>query len=174
MASRMITHKTMTYDTAGPIARITLNRPDRGNGITLETPAELSECVERANLDPAVHVIALSGNGKGFCGGYDLVASAEHVIGLCLGFARVRDRFAFPVQLHLGSGERLRPRIDVRLLGGYRPVYLRSELDEFGQARTSAVRRVQDSTADHTSKVHARYLEPYLAQLDPVGAEVAA
>jgi enoyl-CoA hydratase len=33
--------------------------------------------VERANLDPEVHAIALAGNGTGFCGGYDLVASAE-------------------------------------------------------------------------------------------------
>src|SRR4051794_19373667 len=40
-------------------------------------PRELAECVERADLDPDVHVIALSGNGKGFCGGYDLVESAE-------------------------------------------------------------------------------------------------
>ena len=40
-------------------------------------PRELSACVERANLDPEVRVIALAGNGKGFCGGYDLVASAE-------------------------------------------------------------------------------------------------
>ena len=40
-------------------------------------PVELAECVERANLDPAVHAIALAGNGTGFCGGYDLVASAE-------------------------------------------------------------------------------------------------
>jgi enoyl-CoA hydratase len=40
-------------------------------------PAELATCVERANLDPEVHVIALAGNGTGFCGGYDLVASAE-------------------------------------------------------------------------------------------------
>jgi enoyl-CoA hydratase len=40
-------------------------------------PRELERCVEQANLDPAVHVIALAGNGTGFCGGYDLVASAE-------------------------------------------------------------------------------------------------
>ena len=40
-------------------------------------PVELAACVERANLDPEVHVIALAGNGTGFCGGYDLVASAE-------------------------------------------------------------------------------------------------
>src|ERR1700710_685743 len=40
-------------------------------------PRELADCVERANLDPEVHAIALAGNGSGFCGGYDLVASAE-------------------------------------------------------------------------------------------------
>jgi enoyl-CoA hydratase len=56
---------------------VTLNRPDRGNAITLDMPAELAACVERADLDPAVHVIALSGNGAGFCAGYDLLASAE-------------------------------------------------------------------------------------------------
>ena len=67
----------MTYERDGRIARITLDRPERGNGITLETPGELAACVERANLDPEVHVIALAGNGSGFCGGYDLVESAE-------------------------------------------------------------------------------------------------
>ncbi len=71
---------TMTYETTGRIARITLNRPDRGNGITFAMPQELARAVEQANLDPAVHVIALAGNGKGFCGGYDLVASAERVM----------------------------------------------------------------------------------------------
>ncbi|MCG6909719.1 MAG: crotonase/enoyl-CoA hydratase family protein [Deltaproteobacteria bacterium] len=69
--------KTMTYEVDGAIARITLNRPERGNGITLDMPVELKRCVEMADLDPSVHVIALSGKGKGFCGGYDLVASAE-------------------------------------------------------------------------------------------------
>ena len=69
--------RTLTYESDGRVARITLNRPERGNGITLEMPGELAVCVERANLDPSVHVIALAGNGTGFCGGYDLVASAE-------------------------------------------------------------------------------------------------
>lgn len=67
----------MTYAADGAIARITLNRPERGNGITMDMPRELAACVERANLDPAIHVIALAGNGSGFCGGYDLVESAE-------------------------------------------------------------------------------------------------
>ena len=68
---------TLTYEATGRIARITLNRPERGNGITLQMPREIADCVERANLDPGVHVIALAGNGSGFCGGYDLVSSAE-------------------------------------------------------------------------------------------------
>jgi enoyl-CoA hydratase len=73
----MDTLTSLTYEVTDRIARITLNRPERGNAITLEMPRELAACVERANLDPRVHVIALSGNGKGFCGGYDLLASAE-------------------------------------------------------------------------------------------------
>jgi enoyl-CoA hydratase len=68
---------TLTYEVTGRVARITLDRPERGNGITLDMPRELAACVERADLDPGVHVIALAGNGKGFCGGYDLVEAAE-------------------------------------------------------------------------------------------------
>ena len=65
------------YELDGAIARLTLNRPERGNGITRRLVTELERCVERADLDPAVHVLLLSGRGKGFCGGYDLVQSAE-------------------------------------------------------------------------------------------------
>lgn len=69
--------ETVIYETGDRVARLTLNRPERGNGITPKMPVEIAECVEAANLDPAVHAIALAGNGSGFCGGYDLVASAE-------------------------------------------------------------------------------------------------
>jgi enoyl-CoA hydratase len=69
--------QTITYEVGERIARITLNRPERGNGLTRGLIDELAACVERADLDPGVHVILLAGNGKGFCGGYDLVDSAE-------------------------------------------------------------------------------------------------
>jgi enoyl-CoA hydratase/carnithine racemase len=65
------------YDVDGRVARLTLNRPERGNGINRALVSELEACVERADLDPAVHVLLLSGAGSGFCGGYDLVESAE-------------------------------------------------------------------------------------------------
>jgi enoyl-CoA hydratase len=65
------------YSVADRVARIVLDRPERGNGITAQLVRELTAAVERADLDPAVHVLLLAGNGPGFCGGYDLVESAE-------------------------------------------------------------------------------------------------
>ncbi len=67
----------VTYEVSERVARITLNRPERGNGITRGLITELQSSVEWADLDPQVHVLLLGGNGKGFCGGYDLVESAE-------------------------------------------------------------------------------------------------
>jgi enoyl-CoA hydratase len=71
------TGRVVQYEVRDRVARITLDRPERGNGITPALVSELVECVERADLDPAVHVLLLAGNGPGFCGGYDLVESAE-------------------------------------------------------------------------------------------------
>ncbi|MFF0542010.1 crotonase/enoyl-CoA hydratase family protein [Nocardia thailandica] len=70
-------YRTLTYERDGRIARITFDRPDHGNAITPDTPVELADAVERADLDPRVHVILVSGRGKGFCGGYDLGMFAE-------------------------------------------------------------------------------------------------
>ena len=63
----------MTYETiqfeAGPIARITLNRPDRLNSFTRAMHAELRDAL--ANLGDA-RVVVLTGAGRGFCAGQDL------------------------------------------------------------------------------------------------------
>ncbi|WP_194834977.1 crotonase/enoyl-CoA hydratase family protein [Nocardia sp. XZ_19_369] len=72
-----ISYRTLTYEVTGRIARITFNRPEHGNAITSDTPIELAHAVERADLDPRVHVMVVSGRGKGFCGGYDLSLFAE-------------------------------------------------------------------------------------------------
>ena len=90
------------YEVTERIARITLDRPKRGNGITRQLIAELVQCVERADLDPAVHVLVLSGAGPGFCGGYDLVESAE---GAGVGRSTDRSEAAGPdTQRVAGSG----------------------------------------------------------------------
>lgn len=70
-------YRTLTYERTGRVAHITFNRPNQGNAITPDTPLDLAHAVERADLDPRVHVILVSGRGKGFCGGYDLQMFAE-------------------------------------------------------------------------------------------------
>ncbi len=67
------------YERDGRIARLTLNRPERGNGINARLLGDLVAAVEQADLDPAVHVVVLAGAGTGFCGGYDLVESAQEM-----------------------------------------------------------------------------------------------
>ncbi|AIY45355.1 crotonase/enoyl-CoA hydratase family protein [Mycolicibacterium fortuitum] len=71
------TLSTMTYEVTDRIARITFNRPEKGNSIVADTPVELQSLVERADLDPNVHVILVSGRGEGFCAGFDLSAYAD-------------------------------------------------------------------------------------------------
>lgn len=72
-----MTLTTMTYEVTDRVARITFNRPEKGNSIVADTPVELAACVERADLDPNVHVILVSGRGDGFCAGFDLSAYAD-------------------------------------------------------------------------------------------------
>ena len=75
---REVRYRTLSYEVTGRVARITFERPEAGNAITADTPVELAHAVERADIDPGVHVILVSGRGTGFCGGYDLSMFAEH------------------------------------------------------------------------------------------------
>jgi enoyl-CoA hydratase len=65
------------YERDGRIGRIILNRPEVLNAIDDDLPTELSEAVARADADPNIHVMVLSGAGKAFCSGYDLAHYAS-------------------------------------------------------------------------------------------------
>lgn len=65
------------YQVVDRVATITLNRPERYNAITEGMPGDLVEAVEKATQDDSVHVVILTGAGRGFCGGYDLKTFAE-------------------------------------------------------------------------------------------------
>jgi len=67
-----MTFDTVNYAAADGIARITLNRPERLNAINAQLVSDLRDAVQRANADPDVRVIVLSGAGRAFCAGYDL------------------------------------------------------------------------------------------------------
>lgn len=65
------------YEQSGPIAHITLNRPDALNAIDEALPSALEAAVIRANANESIRVIILSGAGRAFCAGYDLNVFAE-------------------------------------------------------------------------------------------------
>src|SRR5579871_2646454 len=56
----------------GPIAHITLNRPDKLNAINHEMLEALNRALDRAEADAQVRVVTLAGNGRAFCSGFDL------------------------------------------------------------------------------------------------------
>lgn len=67
----------IVYD-EGPIRHLRFNRPEKLNAIDTEQHERVIQAVLRAEKDPAVKVIAFSGEGRSFCAGDDLKA-AEHV-----------------------------------------------------------------------------------------------
>ena len=62
-------YESIDFKADGPIAQITLNRPDRLNSFTAAMHAELRDAF--ANLGDA-RVVILTGAGRGFCAGQDL------------------------------------------------------------------------------------------------------
>ena len=65
----------------GRIAVLTLNRPERLNAISGEMLGELSAKLVEADKDAETRCIVLTGAGRGFCAGLDLVAVGEGGIG---------------------------------------------------------------------------------------------
>lgn len=59
-------------EVSGPVATITMNRPDARNMLTASGMALLAEHVRTAGADEAVRVIVLTGSGNTFCSGADL------------------------------------------------------------------------------------------------------
>ena len=64
--------ETVLYDVDGPIATITLNRPDRLNAMNMDLLMETLATLERAAGDEAIRVVIITGAGRGFTAGGDM------------------------------------------------------------------------------------------------------
>ena len=62
----------MLWHAADGVATITLNRPERMNAWTWPMQAAFFELVDRADDDPDVRAVVLTGSGRGFCPGMDM------------------------------------------------------------------------------------------------------
>jgi enoyl-CoA hydratase len=68
------------YETDGPLAIVTINRPGARNAVNPPTARALADAFRRFYNDPELSVAILTGAQGGFCAGFDLkaVASGYH------------------------------------------------------------------------------------------------
>ena len=71
-----MTPPPVRYEVDGPVARITLDRPDSRNRLDAEGMAALVTALAESAADPVVRVVVLTGAGTTFCAGADLSAAA--------------------------------------------------------------------------------------------------
>jgi enoyl-CoA hydratase/carnithine racemase len=66
------TYTEIRYEVEDPVATITLDRPEALNAWTMRMAAEVRHAVARAEADPAVVGIVITGAGRAFCAGADM------------------------------------------------------------------------------------------------------
>ncbi|MGB0693760.1 MAG: crotonase/enoyl-CoA hydratase family protein, partial [Pseudomonadales bacterium] len=67
----------INYEVDQGRARITLNRPEKRNALSIEMVEELRNALWEADDDKSVHCVILRGAGNSFCAGYDLTPSRK-------------------------------------------------------------------------------------------------
>lgn len=70
-------YEQITYDVSGPIATITLNRPEKLNAYTWIMGAEMRDAFTQVEEDDNLRVTILTGAGRGFCAGADLTRGGD-------------------------------------------------------------------------------------------------
>ncbi|GMA59124.1 2-(1,2-epoxy-1,2-dihydrophenyl)acetyl-CoA isomerase [Alicyclobacillus sacchari] len=63
----------LIVETQDGVRTLTLNRPERLNAINDQLSSELIQALEEASVDDQVRVAVITGSGRGFCAGLDLV-----------------------------------------------------------------------------------------------------
>ncbi len=71
------TYEHIIVDVDGPIARVTMNRPERMNAMTNLMLRETTQALGHIAADPDVRVLVLTGAGRAFCPGADLQGVAS-------------------------------------------------------------------------------------------------
>jgi 2-(1,2-epoxy-1,2-dihydrophenyl)acetyl-CoA isomerase len=68
----IMSNATVVYEERGAVALVTLNRPDALNSFTRQMHRDLWAALDRAEGNPQVRALVITGAGRGFCAGADL------------------------------------------------------------------------------------------------------
>jgi enoyl-CoA hydratase/carnithine racemase len=66
------TYEHIIFEADGPVARITMNRPEKRNALSLAHMQELTSCLKAIGEAREARVVVLGANGPAFCAGHDL------------------------------------------------------------------------------------------------------
>ncbi len=72
-----VDYEQIRYETDGAVAVLTLSRPERLNAWTPRMSEEQAHALGRANADPAIGAVVVTGEGRGFCAGADMDATFQ-------------------------------------------------------------------------------------------------
>ena len=78
----------VTLSIEGFIATVSLNRPDKYNGLDLETLKALVACAKTVKKNRDVRVVILRGEGKAFCAGLDFATVTKTPLKMLLAFTK--------------------------------------------------------------------------------------
>ena len=81
MAYEASDYETITLERRGHVGVLTLNRPDRLNAINRAMMAEVSAAVATVKADDEFRALVVTGAGKGFCAGADLMGAGQAISG---------------------------------------------------------------------------------------------
>ncbi len=81
MAYEAVDYQTITIERRGHVAILTLNRPDRLNAINRDVMAEVPAAVAVLQADDEVRALVVTGAGRGFCAGADLMGAGQAISG---------------------------------------------------------------------------------------------
>ena len=69
---RLAPQQVLFEKSAGGIARITLNRPEKHNAMSVAMRSRITELIHRCEQDDDIRVVVIGGNGKSFCSGNEI------------------------------------------------------------------------------------------------------
>lgn len=92
----MAVFKQLIYEEDGPVAHVTLNRPERHNALSMRLSDELTTALELVRASETVKVLVIRGGGDTFCAGDDITemglwGNANQIMRRVAGYQRMAD-----------------------------------------------------------------------------------
>ncbi|ETW98550.1 MAG: hypothetical protein ETSY2_42635, partial [Candidatus Entotheonella gemina] len=72
-----MSYEYLVYETIDRVARITMNRPEKLNALSMGLQQEIVQAAKTAESDPGIHALIIRGSGRAFSAGYDITPTPE-------------------------------------------------------------------------------------------------